>query len=260
MVPTPTALRVGAAWLAGALVAASLAGCGSAADGAAAQPTPTQDAGADSVAACDALLESDRLLIDPGSPVFHDVLRALGEFAQTISTEVRPLDGAVADDAARLVAAIDDAILDGSTKDLVKGQEFGTLTQRLRKWGYDHCGFEKLDIASTDFLYEGVPDTLAAGNYAISLKNTGRNQHMVMLVKIASDITGNIDSILGDLTDAVNDGDVEIVVAGAPARSGQTGYVTATLDPGRYVLFCPVRADNGNPHYKHGLKHQFAVE
>lgn len=264
MPATPTGLRTATAWLAAAsaLAAVGLTGCssGDAQGEGAPDPTPAVAPSAEVASACEALLQSDRLLLDPSSAAYEDVLRAMGGFAQTVADSVRGTDGATADQAARLSAMIDDAIVADETSALAAGGEFRTITQDLHLWGYNNCGFPTLDIAATDFLFEGVPDTLPAGDYAIALKNTGRNQHVIMLVRVAGDIIGNIDTVLEDLTEAVNDGDVEIIVAGAAAQPGQTGFVMAALDPGRYILFDPIQGANGTPQYKNGLKQELYVQ
>jgi hypothetical protein len=206
--------------------------------------------------ACDALLSSDRLLLDPNSDVYEDVLRALADSAQTISDNTQ---GDVKDQAARLATVIEDAIIEDETSTISEDEEFQHLTQGLHKWGYDSCGFDKLDISATDFLFNGIPEELAAGNYALSLKNTGTAAHVILLVRVSEDIDGRLDTYLDDFHNSVDDGDLEIVVAGAPAPPGVTGHVTATLDPGRYVIVCPIPNSNGVPHFKHGLMSEFTV-
>lgn len=109
-------------------------------------------------------------------------------------------------------------------------------------------------LASANHAFE-APDTISAGWTTFQFANNGDDIHYAHFVQLASGKTAN------DLVAAY----VEAIRTSAPrpewmtrfggpggAVPGGSSAVTQYMEPGNYVLLCPVEDSTGNPHFAKG--------
>jgi hypothetical protein len=115
---------------------------------------------------------------------------------------------------------------------------------------------DEIVVTAVEYEFQGVPDTLAEGEYSFTLQNDGEEKHELYL----SHITGpqSIEEILelpeqevSKLTQAV-----DRVVAPTP---DQPASFIAALVPGRFGYVCFISAPDGTPHAFLGMAGEFTV-
>lgn len=109
-------------------------------------------------------------------------------------------------------------------------------------------------ITMHDFAYSG-PDHWSAGRHVIRVSNEGQEDHQVRLARLLDDVT--IRQWLTDTSGVPLDS----TVAGM-ARIGRGGvaFFEATLQPGRYVIYCLIPTTTGEPHIERGMFREIVVE
>jgi len=123
---------------------------------------------------------------------------------------------------------------------------------------HDGCDWETLDVTAVDYAFEGIPDTVPAGELSLALANEGEEEHEIVIFKRNEGVTQSIDELL-----ALPESESESLVtfgAATFAPPGETGYASANLEPGTYfaVCFVPVGGD-GPPHFTEGMRAEFEV-
>lgn len=120
---------------------------------------------------------------------------------------------------------------------------------------------QPLTIVATEYQFEGMPDTLAAGKYELRLQNDGKEPHEFAVAQVLTDTP--VDKLLTMPQDQVMK---EIKPAGAtfapPGKASEQPFI-AEFTPGRYVAVCfvPLKGKEGNPpHASKGMVHEFTVE
>lgn len=103
-----------------------------------------------------------------------------------------------------------------------------------------------------------VSTTPTAETKSVTLQNDSKEEHALVFARLGQGYTvDEAYELQGEKGSATQ------VTSGPPtgARPGQseTADVTEPLDPGDYVLLCPLAGKNG-PHYKLGQLDQFAIE
>jgi hypothetical protein len=118
-----------------------------------------------------------------------------------------------------------------------------------------------IHVVATEYMFEGVPETLEAGSYQFHLQNDGKEPHEFALAQIVSDAA--VEDLLKLDEKALMK---EIKPVGAtfaePGGASEQPF-DAELEPGRYaaVCFVPVQGKkNGPPHAFKGMVHEFTVE
>lgn len=142
----------------------------------------------------------------------------------------------------------------------LEGPEFGRAVSKAEAWVHDNCGFQRVSLTATDFKFTGIPATLRAGNTSFRIRNTGKEFHMVVIMR---------------RKDGVNDAVLDILKSGQTATAskldeigemgispGTTTGLALALKPGRYVYVCPVPSgakQDGPPHFMQGMYGEFTV-
>lgn len=252
-----------------ALVAVLLGGaaaCGDDDDSDATDDTaPAQDdvAAGDPAAYCDALLEFN-------SAVFEVELEedATEDQVVEVGEQLAPLSQRMADNAPPEVAdAIEglhttaiEPLLEGEAEAFNSDETFGQYTALVDASG-PVCDFQEVSVVGKDWFYEGVPATLAAGQYSIALANEGTEEHELVLFR-KQDATPLDPAELSTLSD--EEFEAKLTFAGAAfAPPGGSGSTLTELEPGSYVMLCglPVGgAEDGKPHFEAGMLAEFTVE
>jgi hypothetical protein len=133
----------------------------------------------------------------------------------------------------------------------------------------DNCGFETLDVTATNYQFDGLPETAPAGTTVLNFTNDGTEFHEIYLGKLAEGEERSLDELLALPEDQQPETTDKAFVLAPP---GAQTFVTADLDPGRYVAICfvpvgatPEALESGEPlneedsHFMHGMVTEFTV-
>jgi hypothetical protein len=101
-----------------------------------------------------------------------------------------------------------------------------------------------------------VSPTPTAETMAVRLQNESEEEHALVFARLGQGYTVDeayeLEGKKGSATEVIR-------TTGAGPGQSATGDVTEPLDPGDYVLLCPL-AGKGGPHYKLGQLEEFAIE
>lgn len=133
----------------------------------------------------------------------------------------------------------------------------------------DNCDFETLDVTATNYQFDGFPETATAGTTILNFTNDGTEFHEVVLVQVAEGEDRPLEELLALPEDQVSSLITNKAFVLTPP--GVQSYVTADLDPGRYVALCfvpvgatpealqsgvPINVEDG---FMHGMVSEFTV-
>ncbi len=115
-----------------------------------------------------------------------------------------------------------------------------------------------IHVTAEEYLFNGIPETLAPGSYEFHFENVGKEDHELAMAQIKTDIS--VEDLL-DLKEKDQMKNISIV-GGTVAKSGETAKqpLAAELEAGRYVAVCFVPTKEGTPHAFEGMVHEFTVE
>ncbi len=101
-----------------------------------------------------------------------------------------------------------------------------------------------------------VSSTPTAVTISVTLKNKSKEEHALVFARLGEGYTVDeayeLEGRKGSATEVIRG-------TGAGPGKSATADVTEPLDPGAYVLFCPLVGKDG-PHYKLGQLDEFAIE
>ena len=101
-----------------------------------------------------------------------------------------------------------------------------------------------------------VSTTPTADTKSVTLQNDSKEEHALVFARLGQGYTVDeayeLQGKKGSATEVIRD-------TGAGPGKSATADVTETLNPGDYVLLCPLVGKDG-PHYKLGQLDQFAIE
>jgi hypothetical protein len=134
----------------------------------------------------------------------------------------------------------------------------------------DNCDVEALDITASDYAFDGFGETVPAGTTVINFTNAGAEYHEVVLMQLAEGEERPLEELLALPEEEANALITEKAFVVAPPGAGN--FVTAELDPGRYVALCFVPVgmtpeamasgapvDEADGHFMHGMTAEFEV-
>jgi hypothetical protein len=130
----------------------------------------------------------------------------------------------------------------------------GATEQKARE---TPAGVEQIMVKAVEYEFQGMPETLQAGQVAIRLENAGTEPHQMSIVRITTDAT--VEELLQLPAKEANR---QIEEAGNLfARPGDSQRRVLDLVPGDYgfVCFVSTKASEG-PHAFHGMFGEFTVE
>jgi hypothetical protein len=253
--------------LLGLLAATTLvaAGCGDDDDAATAAPAAptgapaTTDAGAadfDKAAFCGAYLDVNMVGAAAGDPEADPLAgaTALLEPAKKAAALAPP---ELAAELAKSVDLLQQAV---DTKDgSLLGQADPAATN---EWAAANCGWTKVAVTAEDYHFTGIPETLAAGDYEFEMTNTGKEFHVLVIVARKPGVTEPFEQLLSDPT-----GESKVVtLMGVAAPPGAPSSSSVRLDPGEYLVLCPIpigtagdTEGTGPPHFTAGMQQTLTV-
>jgi hypothetical protein len=265
-------MRAAGAVLAAGVLVVGLAACGDDDDDTQASADDAGDLagddGADVQAFCDAAVAVDAASVaaETGEGDDADVEAAMQE-----ALDLAP--DAVADDAQILVTETQEMMAEPETEDgppSIPSDEYFTASVSMGDFLADNCDLGTIDVTATEYAFAGIEETVPAGTSVIRLTNDGTEFHEVALMKVADGETRSVEELLALPEEEVSSVVTDVTFVFAPPGAGS--YVTADLDPGRYVALCfvPVGAtpdalasgtalDESQPHAMHGMVAEFQV-
>ena len=166
---------------------------------------------------------------------------------------------AVADDIATLGETMA-KLSEGDAKAFNAEETRGIYSGVLSETAGD-CGFEDVGATAVDYKFEGLPTTVKAGPATLTLENTGKEEHEMILMKKAKGETRDAKALLSLPEEEAMK--VLTFTGAAFAPPGQTGVGLAELTPGEYVVTCfiPVGGgEDGPPHFTEGMFAELTVE
>ena len=147
---------------------------------------------------------------------------------------------------------------DGDTDSAAQEEETTTEETPAETPTEDSGEGELIHVTAEEYMFNGIPETLAAGSYQFHFENTGQEDHELAMAQIKTDIS--VDELL-KLKENEQMKNIAIV-GGTFAKAGETAKepVAAELEAGRYVAVCFVPTKKGVPHAFEGMVHEFTVE
>lgn len=252
--------------LLGVLAVTTLVGVACGDDDDAAAPTTTAaaapattGAGAadfDKTAFCDAFMDANMAGAAAGDPD-ADPAAAATAILEPAKQALAAAPPEVADDLAKAVELLEQAV---ATKD-------GSLIEQAdpaatNEWAAANCGWTKIAVTAEDFHFTGVPDTLKAGDYEFDMTNTGKEFHVLVIVKRKDGVTDSFEQLLSDPS---GEGKVETLL-GVAAPPGVPASSSVRLEPGEYLVLCPIpigtsgeTQGSGPPHFTAGMQQALTV-
>lgn len=165
-----------------------------------------------------------------------------------------------------VISAVREALAK-KTDEPFRTEEFRGNEEALDEWVLDRCGYGSVEVAASEYKFDGVPQTLDAGVTNFTFSNEGEEVHEMIMFRF-KDETTTAEDIL-KLPQAEAEKKVEFVSA-AFGPPGTRDIEARSLDPGRYALLCfiPVGAASeedlettkGPPHATRGMTAEFTVE
>jgi hypothetical protein len=262
-----------------AVVAFVAAGCGDDDDDASDASASASDAGetdgletegaSDASAFCDAAAEVDTvsLGLESGEASPEALQQAMQAAADAAPDEIAEAVGTMVTETQALMAEQAAAPEQEGGPPPIPTEAFFTASSEVGGYLSDNCHFETLDITATNYEFDGIPETVPAGTTVLNFTNEGTEFHEIALAQLPEGEERPLEELLAlpeepPLTDK----------AFVLAPPGVDTYVTADLEPGRYVGICfvpvgatPEALQSGAPlneedgHFMHGMVAEFTV-
>ena len=142
--------------------------------------------------------------------------------------------------------------------------EFTAADETVDLYVIDNCEVESFDVAAVEYAFEGLPETVPAGNVGFNFTNEGEELHEMILVRF-KDPEANIEELI-ELPQKEAEKQIENV-GFSFANPGESDAQTFQLDAGTYGVVCfvptgttPDKEGDGPPHTFQGMAAQFSVE
>jgi hypothetical protein len=153
---------------------------------------------------------------------------------------------------------------------------FNEAYAEMMSWMKDNCGYNTLEVTTTEYAFAGIPDEVPAGPTIITMTNLGEEFHEVLLMRKNDGVTESFEEIL-----ALGEEESQSKVTMAGAAFGPPGaesHGATTLEPGDYLAICflpegatpelmaqmegpesSLPEGAGPPHFTHGMLFEFTV-
>jgi hypothetical protein len=270
-----TVRRAGALVAAGVLIA-GLAACGDDDDGgdeASGSASGAADLSGDGVSSedaaafCDAALAADAvsLQLESGEATPDDVEATLVTAEETAPAELTDAVNTMVTDARAMAAAPPE----GDGPPPMPSEAYYPASVQVSDYLSANCDLQTVDVTATNYAFDGL-DGVEAGTTVLNLDNQGTEFHEFVLMQVAEGEERPFEELM-----ALPEEEVETLVSDKAfvlAPPGAASYVTAELDPGRYIAVCfvpvgatpealasgaPLPEDDG--HFMHGMVAEFEV-
>jgi hypothetical protein len=223
---------------------------------------------ADATAFCDAAIAVDAVSVglESGESTPDDFEQALSAAEDSAPDELAEAVGTMVTEARAMMAAPETE--DGPPP--MPGEAFYPASVEVAGFLADNCDVETLDVTAKNYEFEGIGETVPAGTTVINFANDGTEFHEIALVKLAEGEERPLEELMALPEEETDQLITEKAFSFAPP--GAATFVTADLDPGRYVAICfvPVGAtpealesgatlNDEDGHFMHGMVTEFEV-
>lgn len=108
-------------------------------------------------------------------------------------------------------------------------------------------------VTAREYVFEGIPDNLEAGQFTFTLDNEGGEVHELHLFKLAGDVE-SVEALQGQSQDEAMGKLTTVDMAKADPREQDS--VDVDLQPGRYAAVCLILAGTrpGDGHTEHDME------
>ena len=229
-----------------------------------------ESAAADGADFCTAAVAVDAANLgrETGESTQEDADAAIAAAVEAAPDEIADAVETMATEAAALAEA-EAGSPEGEGPPPMPGEAFYPASTEVGAYLSENCDFETLDVTATEYAFEGIGESVPAGTTVINFDNQGSEFHEVVVMKIADGEERPVEELL-----SLPDEEAMAVVTNkafvfGPPATGT--YITADLDPGRYVAICfvpvgatPEAMETGeglgeDPHFAHGMVTEFEV-
>lgn len=110
----------------------------------------------------------------------------------------------------------------------------------------------RVDVTASEYTFD-IDDPTAAGRYSFVMVNAGAAPHLLVVAQLEPEVP--LDDVLA------SDGDVGVIqaVESDLAPPGGEAVVTVDLEPGRWVIVCPIPNDAGQSHAALGMLRELTI-
>ena len=135
---------------------------------------------------------------------------------------------------------------------------------------FENCDFDqKIEVSGSEYAFEGLPDTIPAGQVAIMFTNDGMEEHEIVVASKKDGVTESFDDLL-QLPEEEAMPKINMKGSAFAPRKGDQGLLIADFEPGDYAALCFVptgttmdaegeHQGDGPPHFVQGMKSEFTV-
>ena len=110
----------------------------------------------------------------------------------------------------------------------------------------------RVDVTASEYTFD-LADPTAAGRYSFVVVNSGAEPHLLVVAQLEPEVA--LDDVLA------SDGDVGVIqaVESDLAPPGSEAVVTVDLEPGRWVIVCPIPNEAGESHAGLGMLRELTI-
>jgi len=117
-----------------------------------------------------------------------------------------------------------------------------------------------VSIGATEYAFEN-PSTVQAGAIEFNMTNHGEEEHLMIIARVAEGVTVEeaSNALLAPPGPQEGAPPYTPLFGIAGTEPGYDGNVMGVLEPGTYIIFCPVPSADGTPHLAKGMVSSFEV-
>lgn len=257
-------LRIRALAAAGVLVV-GLAACGSDDDDAADATGSAPDTTSDLAAYCSDVIVLDQMFqnLDAEDPPAFEA--ALAE-AVPVTERIVAAAPAELEDEYAVISTAFSAVVDTGDPGPFFTPEVDAADDAIHAHNLANCGWTVAEIAAEDFKFAGTFPS-EAGQVSFDMANTGVEAHVMVVARKLDEVQGSaLDAFTALESEEAFSTSFEEAAA-VFAEPGGSAYGLLDLEPGEYVVFCPVpmgtagedSVGDGPPHFTQGMVTSFEV-
>ena len=123
--------------------------------------------------------------------------------------------------------------------------------EELTAFEAEACGLEPPETASNDEI--DTDDPTDAGRYSFVMTNAGAEPHLMVVAQLETGVA--LEDVLA------SDGDTGVIQSAesAVAPPGGESVVTVDLEPGRWIIVCPIPNEAGESHAALGMLRELTI-
>ncbi len=214
--------------------------------------------------------------VDFESASEEEIGEAMAAFGALLAPFIEEIQAAapaeIADDVTTMANTLTE-VLETGDDSLLESEEFVAADGAINDFLVANCGLESVSVAATEYMFTGIPDTLAPGPTVFEFTNGGQEAHEMVVFRINEGVKQSAEEILGMNEEEA--GELVTDVGGTFALPGQSTNTFLELEAGRYgfVCFIPVgttaenidelesgEGEGGPPHFTQGMFAELTVE